>query len=83
MAVDNKLRYYSENAKSASYLDKLVQDERIFEDPLNRFDQDGTHVEASNLGLQGLNSFLKHSLDFLKKYGNISTIKRFPCKFAK
>ena len=41
----------------AAFLEQLVEDERILEDALNRFDEDGTHVKAGDLGSQQLYTF--------------------------
>lgn len=46
------------------YLEKLIQNERIFHDALDWLYYDGAHVETSNLMLESLNPFLEHLLDF-------------------
>ena len=62
-----------------SYLNELIEDEGILEDPLNRLDEDGPHVEAGHLRLERLHSFLKHLLGLLKSK---KKIRHFLLKFG-
>ena len=47
----------------AHYLDKLVEYEWIFEYSLDGFDEDGSDVEAGDLGLDGLHPSLEEPRD--------------------
>ena len=62
----------------APYLDELIEDERILEDPLDRLDENRAHVEAGHLRLERLDALLEHLLGFLKKLIVICRVTIYP-----